>query len=392
MSRAIRLSSRFAFASTHSNTSPSGTITPLQTRTLATAQAHVQKRAGDISDAFASLSGGTSAPLEPRFAKVKQNLISGHRDALDASWTRLLDYLRSEVAVVSSLGSRIVPEISYSDIKNGTQTPAFSEAYKERGVCVVRGVIFPEEALGYKESIREYIGKNPHTKAFPAGNPQVYELYWSEAQLRARSHKNLLEAQKFLMSFWHAKDNTPISMEHPVSYADRLRIRQPGDASFALGPHVDGGSLERWENSGYGLGGNGNGVYGEVFHGKWEKYDPWDASARLGVVSDLYGGVGACGIFRMAQGWLSMSEVDAGHGHLLVNPMLKASTAYILMRPFFEPKRSVEQSSLSDYLRPENWRMEKDTSVRNANSIWTLHANILADSNTRSHTRSWPRT
>jgi hypothetical protein len=50
------------------------------------------------------------------------------------------------------------------------------------------------------------------------------------------------------MSFWHPKDSSElISTEHPVSYADRLRIRQPGDAGFALGAHVDGGSVERWE-------------------------------------------------------------------------------------------------------------------------------------------------
>lgn len=372
MPRAVRLSSCFNSVSLRPISISSVVSTPQQIRGLATAQAHVQKRAGDISDAFASLSGGAPVPLEPRFAQLKQNLLAGHEAALHASWVRLLDSLRREVAAVSALGSRIVPEISYSDIKNGTSTPAFSEAYKERGVCVVRGVVPPEEALDYKQSIREYIKKNPHTKAFPAGNPQVYEVYWSEAQLKARSHKNLLDAQKFLMSFWHAEPSVPISMKHPVSYADRLRIRQPGDAAFALGPHVDGGSLERWEESGYGLGGNGKGVYGEIFQGQWENYDPWDAGVRLGVVSDLYGGVGACGIFRMAQGWLSMSEVDAGHGHLLVNPMLKASTAYILLRPFFEPKRTVEQSSHSDYLSPENWKLEQNTSVSDAYSICKL--------------------
>jgi hypothetical protein len=335
---------------------------PLQhTRAAATTQ--VQKRAGDISDAFASLSGGTPEPLDPRYASVKKELIAGHEEAVTESWLRLLAQLRKEIAGVSALGSKIVPEISYSDIKNGTATPAFSEAYKERGVCVVRGVVSPEEALEYKSSIRNYFKRNPHTKAFPANNPQVYELYWSEAQLKARSHENLLDTQRFLMSFWHAKPDVPISMKHPVSYADRLRLRQPGDASFALGPHIDGGSVERWESKGYGLGGGGRGVYGKIFDGQWEQYDAWDAAARLDVVSDMYGGVGACGVFRMAQGWLSMSEVKAGEGHLLVNPMLKAATAYTLLRPFFEPKRSVDQLKGEDYLAPENWRMETEATV-----------------------------
>jgi len=41
-----------------------------------------------------------------------------------------------------------------------------------------------------------------------------------------------------------------VSTTTPVSYYDRLRIRFPGDSVFALGPHIDGGSLERWEDPG----------------------------------------------------------------------------------------------------------------------------------------------
>jgi hypothetical protein len=359
-----------------------------QSRTAATVQ--VQKRAGDISDAFASLSGGTPVPLEPRYASVKRDLIAGHEEAVEESWLRLLAQLRKEVAEIAGLGSKIVPEISYSDVKNGTATPAFSVAYKERGVCVVRGVVSREEALEYKASIRNYVKRNPHTKAFPANNPQVYELYWTEAQLKARSHKNLLDTQRYLMSFWHANPDVPISMQHPVSYADRLRMRQPGDASFALGPHIDGGSVERWEREGYGLGGDGKGVYGKIFDGHWEQYDAWDAAARLGVVSDMYGGVGACGIFRMAQGWLSMSDVKAGEGHLLVNPMLKAATAYALLRPFFEPKRAVDQVNGEEYLAPENWRMETNPTVSCSSSSST-YDRFTNDSLLASDSRRNPR-
>lgn len=82
---------------------------------------------------------------------------------------------------------------------------------------------------------------------FPAENPAVYELYWSPSQVLARAHPSLLRTQAFLMSHWHsANKSARISTSHPVAYADRLRIRQPGDVGFALGPHVDGGSCERW--------------------------------------------------------------------------------------------------------------------------------------------------
>jgi hypothetical protein len=243
-----------------------------QSRTAATAQ--IQKRAGDISDAFASLSGGQSIPLDPRFATLKKKLITGHEDAVVKGWNRLLSYLRSEVAIVSREGSAIIPTISYSDIKKGANAD-FEKEYKERGVCVIRDVIPEQEVLDYKSSLRSYIAANKEkTKAFPAHDPQVYELYWSEAQLKARAHPNLLDTQKFLMSFWNAGPEDAVSTEHPVAYADRLRMRQPGDSSFALGPHIDGGSCERWEENGYGIGGDGKGVYGTIFKGEWEKWDP----------------------------------------------------------------------------------------------------------------------
>jgi Protein of unknown function (DUF1479) len=84
-----------------------------------------------------------------------------------------------------------------------------------------------------------------------------------------------------------------ISTANPLAYADRVRIRQPGDAGFALGPHVDGGSVERWEPEGYGVGR----VYSQIFDGKWEENDPWESSCRLPVQSDLYNGAGACTMY-----------------------------------------------------------------------------------------------
>jgi hypothetical protein len=59
-----------------------------------------------------------------------------------------------------------------------------------------------------------------------------------------------------------------------------------------------------------------------------------------------------------------MSNVGAGEGHLMVNPMLRGATAYVLMRPFFEAKRSVEQVGAEEYLKPGNWKMEDETTVR----------------------------
>ena len=188
---------------------------------------------------------------------------------------------------------------------------------------------------------------------FPASNPAVYELYWSPSQVLARAHPNLLKTQRFLMSHWNTiSKESMISTSHPATYADRLRIRQPGDEGFALGPHIDGGSCERWEAEGYGRGH----VYDSIFTGNWQSYDPWESSCRLPVVSDLYNGAGACSMFRMFQGWLSMSETQAGEGTLMVNPLLEKATAYMLLRPFFRPISSLRNG----FLEASNWVLENE--------------------------------
>lgn len=138
-----------------------------------------------------------------------------------------------------------------------------------------------------------------------------------------------------------------------MSYADRLRIRMPGDSGFALGPHMDNGSVERWEKHGYGLGG----VYDAIFNGRWEDYDAWESSCRLPVQSNLYDTHGGCSAYRMYQGWMAMSHASPGEGHLKVYPLLEKSTAYILLRPFFDPMSSPSSADLSAPLNSQHWRL-----------------------------------
>lgn len=120
---------------------------------------------------------------------------------------------------------------------------------------------------------------------FPADNIQVFEIYNSKSQTQARTHPAVVETQKFLLSLWHTSDsNTEVSLQTPISYFDRLRIRQPGDAKFTLGPHVDGGSVERWEDKGL------QKVFGKILKGgsSWKKHDPFDVTPRIGAKQDMY--------------------------------------------------------------------------------------------------------
>lgn len=339
------------------------------------------KAEGDISDSFASLSGRPSQPLPDRFRELKLRLVQGHEDAVVASWKRLLAVLRKENDLVARTGPAIIPEVRFSHFDEDLKR-AKSEIEK-RGVAVIRGVIPEDEARAYKFEIEEYVRQNPQTRGqlfphlttfltfnkqcktdqpptgFPQENPQILELYWSPTQTRARTHPNLLAVQRALMTnFWHTSSLSPdtqlsqaVSLHTPLAYADRLRIRQPGDAHFALGPHQDGGSVERWEETGYGnrhlFPQGGHGVYDAVFRGEWDGplsqggYDPFNATARASAVTDLHNGLGACSMFRMFQGWLAMSESGPGRGTLLVNPLVKEAAVYALLRPFFKAKKNL---------------------------------------------------
>ncbi|KAL2759759.1 hypothetical protein ACRALDRAFT_1067513 [Sodiomyces alcalophilus JCM 7366] len=340
-------------------------LSQCQNRLMTGQTATESKKDGDISSVFRSLSGGGGQDeLPPRFADVKRSLLtrSQGRDALYASWNRLLKRLQDDIGVIRETRSTIIPEISFADLDNPSSN--FNEAFRKRGVAVVRNVVPEKEARSYKEEVERYVAANPSTRAFPAHDPQVFELYWSHPQLKARAHPNMIKTQKFLMSYYHSSNpDAECSTQNPLIYADRLRLRQPGDAGFALGPHVDAGSVERWEPEGYGRGR----VYDKVFDGAWEDFDPWELTTRLDAVSDLYQGAGACSMFRMFQGWLSMSHTGPNEGTLLVNPLFNLATAYYLLRPFFTPKRipfpadaaeNPPHSFSPEFLDPNNWTLE----------------------------------
>jgi hypothetical protein len=215
-------------------------------------------------------------------------------------------------------------------VKKGTVTQDQLDKIRHRGSVVIRGVLPKSTALDYKLQAREYISANKdRVRAFPSDDPAVYELYWSPSQAAARAHPDMLAAQTFLTKMWHSSDpKTQISTSCPLTYADRFRIRNPGDGKFALGPHTDGGSLERWEDPEY------RRCYSKILEGRWEEYDPFDARHRVSAHQDLYNGAGACSMFRTFQAWLSMSSTGPGEGTLKICPLLKHATAYLILRPF----------------------------------------------------------
>ncbi|KAI1749668.1 hypothetical protein F4782DRAFT_549628 [Xylaria castorea] len=313
-------------------------------------------------------------PLSSRFAKLKRNMIACREKDVAESFYRLLRALRKEADDIATRGSDVVPTIDYFDIHDSVKASAFRKALRRRGVAVIKRVVPLTVAQTWKEETLDYIADNPQARGYPPRDPQLFDLYWSPSQVRARVDSRLLDAQRFAMSTWHASDEQAlVSAEYPVVYADRLRVRTPDDVPPpSSSAHVDNGSVERWEPDGYGA----SGTYRSVFSGRWEDYDPWDSSPRLHITTDLYNRSGSCSMFRMFQGFLSLSSIPAGGGALTVCPMLQLSTAYLLLRPFFTPRYQNPAAKMADhemgmgggaaaaarrteldFLHPNNWNL-----------------------------------
>ncbi|KAJ4271552.1 hypothetical protein NW762_000256 [Fusarium torreyae] len=311
-------------------------------------------RHGPSSSMFAQTT--EPMPLPSRFAKIKRDLIADKEDQIKASWKRLLVKLKSEIGMIAKAGPDIYPSIDFDDLKKPSVADEFSSRLKERGVAVVRNVVPRDLAAQWKADTDAHL-KDPRTQRLPTHDPHLYGVYWSHGQIKARAHGNIIYTQRLLMNLWHSSDpKALVSPNFPVSYADRMRIRKPEDETCSLSTYLDGGSVERWEPDGYGSAA----TYQPIWDGQWEDWDPWESSTRLKVTSDLYNGDGSCSMFRMFQGWVALSDVPFGQGTLLLCPMIRLTTAYLLLRPFFVPKKS--SPSNSDFLSLDNWILEEPPS------------------------------
>jgi len=124
----------------------------------------IPKKEGDISSVFASLSGGKTETLPPRFADLKREIIGEHGDAILQSWKRLLPVVEEKVRDANERGPSIFPEVQFVDIQNNNVGAEMIDRIKRTGVCIVRNAIRKEEAGQLLSDIRQYIKDNPTTK------------------------------------------------------------------------------------------------------------------------------------------------------------------------------------------------------------------------------------
>ncbi|KAF5390071.1 hypothetical protein D9757_003863 [Collybiopsis confluens] len=297
-------------------------------------------------DIWANTQGSKPKALPARFADLKKTLVKAENyDAVQASWDRLLLALDKRALDLEKFGPGAVPIVNFTDIDETTRKfpPEIASKIREAGCCVVRNVVSREQALEWKSSLLSYVDRHPDIRRIPSlSEPQIYSTFWQKAQIEARTHPSVILAQVAMSQMYTASDETQVDLVEQAMYADRWRVRKPG--SFGMFPtHLDNGSIERWEDEEYSQ------VFRKIWEGKWEEYDAWDMDHRAEAIVDMYGGPGSCSVFRSLQGWLSIDDNGPQCGTIQLLPDIKLSTAYVLLRPFFNDENTLDMDSTYFY-------------------------------------------
>jgi hypothetical protein len=285
-------------------------------------------------------------PADPKAAirQLKRELRAQIGD-VQAVFNKLSDKIATRVAEINALknkGESVWPEIPFADVKNGTITDAQREAVKRRGCAVIKGHFPREQALAWDQAMLDYLDRNKFDEVYKgpgdnffgtltASRPEIYPIYWSQAQMQARQSEEMAQVQSFLNRLWTFESNGKQWFNPDVSviYPDRIRRRPPGTTSKGLGAHIDSGALERWLLPAY------QQVFARVFDGNVDKYDPWNAAHRTEVEEYTVDNTTKCSVFRTFQGWTALSDMIPGQGLLHVVPIPEAM-AYILLRPLLD--------------------------------------------------------
>ncbi|WBU47988.1 DUF1479 domain-containing protein [Kosakonia pseudosacchari] len=260
-------------------------------------------------------------------------------------FNRLSEQIATRVADINALkaqGKSVWPQIAYSDIAQGKVSEAQRALIKRRGCAVIKGHFPREQALGWDRAMLDYLDQNHFDEVYKgpgdsffgtleASRPEIYPIYWSQAQMQARQSNEMAAVQAFLNRLWRFESEGQQWFDPDVSviYPDRIRRRPPGTTSKGLGAHTDSGALERWLLPAY------QRVFASVFSGKFEEYDPWNAAHRTEVEEYAVDNTTKCSVFRTFQGWTALSDMIPGQGLLHVVPIPEAM-AYILLRPLLD--------------------------------------------------------
>jgi Protein of unknown function (DUF1479) len=241
-----------------------------------------------------------------------------------------------DIVAASQAGEAIWPVIDYADIASGTVPAQARALLRRRGCLVVRGHFTRDQARAWDKDIVNYVEGNQFFENYRGpgdgffdsigGRPEIYPVYWSNAQMEARQSERMARVQMFLNSQWkHESDGVQwFDPGRDSLYPDRIRRRPPGTDSGGLRPHLDPGTLDLWMTEGY------QKAFRHLFDGTVEQYDPWDAAFR--TAGPKFTGTTMCSAFRTFQGWTALSDMAHDQGVLQTVP-IPGAMAYLMLRP-----------------------------------------------------------
>ena len=290
--------------------------------------------------------------------KIKSKLKDYSKDYKE-NFNQIEKYIKSEIDEISKLKASkksIIPEISFNQINQ--RNTKFVESIKKRGCVIVRDVFENLTIERLNNDLEKYIEENNYyddqkkksglDKYFSdlkSSKPQIMGLYWSKAQMEIRHSENMLKVKKWLNNLWIYKNDEyeVFDPSKELSYADRVRRREPGDNTLGLSPHCDAGSVERWSDDYY------QKIYKDIFSDNFLKFNPFDAKYR--DKTSEFESPAVAHVFRTFQGWTALTEQGPNDGTLQLIPIAKAM-AYILTRALLDdvPKDELCGSKLGKAL------------------------------------------
>ena len=290
--------------------------------------------------------------------KLKSKLKDYSKDYKE-NFNQIEKYIKSEIDEISKLKASkksIIPEISFNQINQ--KNTKFVESIKKRGCVIVRDVFEDLTIERLNNDLEKYIEENNYyddqkkksglDKYFSdlkSSKPQIMGLYWSKAQMEIRHSENMLKVKKWLNNLWLYKNDEyeVFDPSKELSYADRVRRREPGDNTLGLSPHCDAGSVERWSDDYY------QKIYKDIFSDNFLKFNPFDAKYR--DKTSEFESPAVAHVFRTFQGWTALTEQGPNDGTLQLIPIAKAM-AYILTRALLDdvPKDELCGSKLGKAL------------------------------------------
>ncbi|KAF7327380.1 hypothetical protein MKEN_00315700 [Mycena kentingensis (nom. inval.)] len=292
-----------------------------------------------------------------RFLEIKATIAAENGPDFEAkvtkAWSELLGELDGATKAIAKEGpqARFLGRYSVAASLSARSVSRESPNIKRKGTVVIKDVVDDDVARGWKTALEDFIQKNPQVEGFPADDKQFFMLYWTKSQIEARAHPNMLAATTWLNNLYHTTGSSEetlegVDLKTPLSYADRFRIRHPGGHWGNHPPHVDGGTIERWEDTKL------RACFADILAGSWRQHDAYALEPRLEARTSLYKRPNQSSVFRTFQGWLALSNTAPGQGTLRVFPDVLLSNAYIILRPFFRPLVDIDSADIWD---AKNW-------------------------------------